>query len=227
MSAPSPWASPCWTASTPMCTRPCQKVYDKICRYAQHLVKTGEDICPAVRHPHYQQAHLRHPHRHDCRGLPAPAHPVHFAKALDRAARTVGVNFIGGYSALVQKGFGPGDYDADRKPSPRPWPRQSWCAPLSTWAPPRRASTWTPWQRWAASSRRPPQRTADRECIGCGQAGGVLQRPGGQPLYGRRLPRRGRAGLRHQRGRLRPRRGAGRHQEARRGHKPFDRGGRD
>ena len=38
------------------------------------------------------------------------ASPIHFAKALDRAARTVGVNFIGGYSALVHKGFGPGDY---------------------------------------------------------------------------------------------------------------------
>src|SRR5699024_1787638 len=38
------------------------------------------------------------------------ASPIHFAKALDRAAHTVGVNFIGGYSALVHKGFGPGDY---------------------------------------------------------------------------------------------------------------------
>ena len=38
------------------------------------------------------------------------ASPIHFAKALERAARTVGVNFIGGYSALVHKGFGTGDY---------------------------------------------------------------------------------------------------------------------
>ena len=36
--------------------------------------------------------------------------PVRFAKALDSAAHSVGVNFIGGYSALVHKGFGPGDY---------------------------------------------------------------------------------------------------------------------
>jgi uncharacterized protein (UPF0210 family) len=34
---------------------------------------------------------------------------VLFAKALERAAQTTGVNFIGGYSALVHKGFGPGD----------------------------------------------------------------------------------------------------------------------
>jgi uncharacterized protein (UPF0210 family) len=35
--------------------------------------------------------------------------PVLFAKALDRVAAKVGVNFIGGFSALVQKGFSPGD----------------------------------------------------------------------------------------------------------------------
>ena len=35
--------------------------------------------------------------------------PVMFAKALDRVAKRVGVNFIGGFSALVQKGFSPGD----------------------------------------------------------------------------------------------------------------------
>ena len=34
---------------------------------------------------------------------------VPFAKTLDRAAKTCGVNFIGGYSALVQKGFAKGD----------------------------------------------------------------------------------------------------------------------
>ena len=35
--------------------------------------------------------------------------PVMFAMALDKAAARVGVNFIGGFSALVQKGFSPGD----------------------------------------------------------------------------------------------------------------------
>ena len=42
---------------------------------------------------------------------------------------------------------------------------------------------------------------------GLREAGGVLQRRGGQPLHGRRLPRRGRGGEGHQRGLLRPRRG--------------------
>ena len=37
------------------------------------------------------------------------SNPLPFAKTLDRAAKEVGVNFIGGYSALVHKGFAPGD----------------------------------------------------------------------------------------------------------------------
>ena len=35
--------------------------------------------------------------------------PFKYALTLDRAARDIGVNFIGGYSALVHKGFSPGD----------------------------------------------------------------------------------------------------------------------
>lgn len=35
--------------------------------------------------------------------------PVKYAKTLDKVAKAVGVNFIGGYSALVQKGFSAGD----------------------------------------------------------------------------------------------------------------------
>ena len=37
------------------------------------------------------------------------ADPVDFAKALDAAGKKVGVNFVGGYTALVHKGFSAGD----------------------------------------------------------------------------------------------------------------------
>lgn len=40
---------------------------------------------------------------------PPAGDPVKYAKALDKAAKDVGVNFIGGYSALVHKGFAAGD----------------------------------------------------------------------------------------------------------------------
>ena len=85
------------------------RVYDKICRYAQNLVKTGEDISRRYGIPIINKRISVTPVAMVAGTCPG-ASPLRFAKALDRAAHTVGVNFIGGYSALVQKGFGPGDY---------------------------------------------------------------------------------------------------------------------
>ena len=85
------------------------KVYDKICSYAENLVKTGEDISHDYGIPIVNKRIAVTPIAMLAGACPTSS-PVHFAKALDRAAKTVGVNFIGGYSALVHKGFGPGDY---------------------------------------------------------------------------------------------------------------------
>lgn len=89
--------------------RACDKVYDKICRYAQNLVKTGEDISKEYGIPIIHKRIAVTPIAMLAAACP-DKNPVHFAKALDRAAKAVGVNFIGGYSALVHKGFAPGDY---------------------------------------------------------------------------------------------------------------------
>lgn len=89
--------------------RACDKIYDKICRYAQNLVKTGEDISKEYGIPIIHKRISVTPIAMVAGANPG-ADPVRFAHALDKAARTVGVNFIGGYSALVHKGFGPGDY---------------------------------------------------------------------------------------------------------------------
>ena len=186
--------------------RCCDKIYDKICRRAEKLVRTGEDIESEFGIPIVNKRISVTPMALVAGGCDTEDY-VPFALTLDRAAQTCGVNFIGGYSALVQKGFDQGRRAAACAPFRRHWPRRSWCAPASTWAPPGRASTWTPWPAWAASSRRRPHLTADAGRPGLRQAGGVLQRRGGQPLHGRRVPRRGRGGQRHQRGRVRPRRG--------------------
>ncbi|MBR1731946.1 MAG: DUF711 family protein, partial [Ruminococcus sp.] len=85
------------------------RVYDKVCRYAQDLVKTGEDIEREYGIPIINKRISVSP----IGMIAAPCQSknvVKFAKALDKAAETLGVNFIGGYSALVQKGFSTGDY---------------------------------------------------------------------------------------------------------------------
>ncbi|WP_085833675.1 PFL family protein [Clostridium merdae] len=87
----------------------CDKVYDKICRYASNLVKTGEDISKEYGIPIINKRISVTPISMIAAACPSKS-PAHFAQALDRAAKEVGVNFIGGYSALVHKGFGPGDY---------------------------------------------------------------------------------------------------------------------
>lgn len=87
----------------------CGKVYDKICRYAENLVKTGEDIEAEYGIPIINKRISVTPVAMIAAACPGK-NPVKFANALDKAAKQVGVNFLGGYSALVQKGFGPGDY---------------------------------------------------------------------------------------------------------------------
>lgn len=87
--------------------RSCEKVYDKIVRYAGNLVKTGEDIEKKYGIPIVNKRISVTPIAMLVGA--SGGDPVKYAKTLDRAAKTVGVNFIGGYSALVQKGFAPGD----------------------------------------------------------------------------------------------------------------------
>ncbi len=87
--------------------RSCDKVYEKITRYAKDLVKTGEDIEKKYGIPIVNKRISVTPIA--MLAGASGGDPVLYAKTLDRAAKEVGVNFIGGYSALVHKGFSPGD----------------------------------------------------------------------------------------------------------------------
>ena len=69
----------CIDAST---EKTCQNIYNKITSKAKNLVKVGDEIASEF--------------GQDC---------VAFARVLDKAAKAVGINFIGGYSALVEKGY--------------------------------------------------------------------------------------------------------------------------
>ncbi|GHU79745.1 PFL family protein [Clostridia bacterium] len=87
--------------------RSCGKIYDKITRTAEKLVYTGEYIERKYGIPIINKRISVTPIA--MLAGASGGDPVRYAKTLDKAARTVGVNFIGGYSALVHKGFSPGD----------------------------------------------------------------------------------------------------------------------
>ena len=75
------------------------RVYDKICYTARDLVHTGEEIEKEFGIPIVNKRISVTPVSMIVQGDPVP-----IARALDRAAKEVGVNFLGGYSALMQKG---------------------------------------------------------------------------------------------------------------------------
>ncbi|MGN0534488.1 MAG: DUF711 family protein, partial [Eubacterium sp.] len=85
----------------------CNKIYDKICTKAEKLVETGEQIEKEYGIPIINKRVSVTPIA-ILAGI-SGGDPVKYALALEKAARTIGVNFIGGYSALVQKGFSAGD----------------------------------------------------------------------------------------------------------------------
>ncbi len=86
----------------------CQKIYDKITRYAKDLVKVGNDLQRELGIPIVNKRISVTPIAIACESCETEDY-VPFAKTLDRAARDVGVDFIGGFSALVQKGCTVGD----------------------------------------------------------------------------------------------------------------------
>ena len=81
----------------------CRKIYDKITRKAAHLVATGEAIEREFGIPIVNKRISVTPMALVA-GASECADYVPFAVAMDNAARETGVNFIGGFSALVQKG---------------------------------------------------------------------------------------------------------------------------
>lgn len=87
----------------------CKKVYDKIYRLAKNLVKVGEDIEKKYGVPIVNKRISVTPIS-ILVGV-SGGDPVKYAKTLDKVAKDVGVNFIGGFSALVQKGFSAGDVE--------------------------------------------------------------------------------------------------------------------
>jgi hypothetical protein len=85
----------------------CRKLYEKITRKAGRLVETGEEIERKYGIPIINKRISVTPIA--MLAGASGGDPVKYAVALEKAAQATGVNFIGGYSALVQKGFSAGD----------------------------------------------------------------------------------------------------------------------
>ncbi len=87
----------------------CEKVYEKITRCAKDLVSVANDISKEFGIPIINKRISVTPIA--IISAACKCSPVPFAHAMDRAAKAVGVDLIGGYSALVQKGFSAGDIE--------------------------------------------------------------------------------------------------------------------
>ena len=87
----------------------CEKIYKKITTYAKDLVKVGEDIEREFGIPIVNKRISVTPIALVAGTCEADSY-VEIAKTMDAAAKTCGVNFIGGFSALVQKGATKGDW---------------------------------------------------------------------------------------------------------------------
>lgn len=87
--------------------RSCEKIYRKITEKARNLVSVAKEISSQYGIPIVNTRISVTPI--SLLVSVSGGDPVRYAKALDRAGKEVGVNFIGGYSALVQKGMTAGD----------------------------------------------------------------------------------------------------------------------
>ena len=84
-----------------------KKVYDRVCSQAENLVKVAESLSKEYGIPIVNKRVSVTPASIIC--APFPAQSAKIGKALDKAAETLGIDFLGGYSALVHKGMA--DYE--------------------------------------------------------------------------------------------------------------------
>ena len=91
---------------TPDLDQLCQNIYDKITTCAKDLVRVGDEIALEIGIPVINKRVSVTPiaivGSSACK---TPADFVKIAETLEKASQKIGVNFLGGYSALVQKGM--------------------------------------------------------------------------------------------------------------------------
>ena len=143
----------------------CARVYDKITRYAKNLVRTGEAIEKEYGIPIINKRISVTPIAMILAAC-EKKDPVKLAVTLEKAARTCGVNFIGGYSALVQKGFSPGDRELIESIPEALAVTDHVCSSVNIGST-KAGINMDAVGLMGETVRRTAERTADRDCIGC------------------------------------------------------------
>ena len=143
----------------------CARVYDKITRYAKDLVRTGEAIEKEYGIPIINKRISVTPIAMILAAC-EKKDPVKLAVTLEKAARTCGVNFIGGYSALVQKGFSPGDRELIESIPEALAVTDHVCSSVNIGST-KAGINMDAVGLMGETVRRTAERTADRDCIGC------------------------------------------------------------
>ncbi len=142
----------------------CEKIYNKITRLAGNLVKVGEDIEREYGIPIINKRISVTPISMIIAS--SGGDPVMYAKTLQRAADATGVNFIGGFSALVHKGFSAGD-EALIRSIPRALSETSNVCSSVNIGSTKSGINMDAVKLMGEIIRETAEITADRECIGC------------------------------------------------------------
>jgi len=120
---------------------------------------------------------------------------VDFARSLDAAAREVGVNFIGGFSALVEKGSTDADLKLIRSIPEALATTEMVCSSVNIGST-RAGINMSAVGRMGEVVKEAAELTADDDGLGAAKLVVFANARGGQPLYGWRIPWRCRTGLR-------------------------------
>ena len=142
-----------------------EKVYNKITTYAKDLVKVGDELAKEYGIPVVNKRISVTPVAIAAAGCQTDSY-VSIAKTLDRAAKAVGVNFIGGFSALVQKGY----TESDRKliaSIPQALAETDMVCSSVNIGTSRNGLNMDAVKEMGEIIRKTAELTKDRECIGC------------------------------------------------------------
>lgn len=142
----------------------CRKIYDKITTRARDLVKVGEDIEREYGIPIIHKRIAVTPVSMLC--AVSGGDPVKYALTLEKASQAVGVNFIGGYSALVQKGFSAGDLELIRSIPEALASTEHICSSVNIGST-KAGINMDAVAMMGRTVRAAAEATQDRDCIGC------------------------------------------------------------